>query len=251
MNSATPVSPTFRPPGRPVDVRKILQRHRPFLIAVALALGGLVAIEAWGVAQFATAQFATAQFFPTGSSTQLLLGALAVLITIVGNWLAFLLPTRLIVPENFPRPVGAFAQATGCGAVLTLFTFIAVFFILWAQAAFALDAAVMLLKDIYFYALVTILLFHGLLYYVRQMHWLYEEFGGADSPLKPIAASGGIGVMIFVTTIVLLPLDLQTITNAPAAQRGIVGLFTYGRDLYLLTLALGAYAWHFRWIADH
>jgi hypothetical protein len=240
MSSAPNVSPMYRPPGRPVDVRKILQRHRPFLLAAACALGGLIAIEAWGVAQF----------FPA-SSNALALSALAVLIAVAGNGIALLAPARRIAPEKFPRPVGAFAQATAYGAAISIVTFTLIFFVLWWQAGFVLDAAVLLLKDMYFYALVTVVLFHGLLYYVRQMHWLYAEFGGADSPLKPIAASGGIGLMIFVVAIVFLPLDLQTITNAPAAMRGVVGLFTYGRDLYLLTLALGAYAWHFRWIADH
>jgi hypothetical protein len=242
MSSAPPISPTFRPPGKPVDVRKILKRHRQYLIAAAFAIGGLVAIEAWGVAQF----------FPQPSPNNvLLLSIIAILVAIVGNLLAFFLPNRFIIPENFPRPVGAFAQATAFGAVITIISFVIIFFVLWMQAAFELNAAVLLLKDIYFYALAVMFLIHGLLYYVRQMHWLYEEFGGADSPLKPIAASGGIGVIIFVLTIVLLPLDLQTITNAPEAMRGVVGLFTYGRDLYLLTLAIGAYAWHFRWIADH
>lgn len=240
MNATPLASPTYRPPGRPVDVRKILQRHRPFLIVASVALGGLIAIEAWGVAQF----------FPQSNNSSVP-GAFAVLVTIVGNAIAFLLPPRYIIPEKFPRPVGAFAQATSYGALVTLVSFTAVFFILLLQSSFTLDAMVMLLKDLYFYGLVTLLLLHGLLYYVRQMHWLYEEYGGADSPLKPIAASGGIGIMIFVTTLVLLPLDLQTIPNAPAAMRGTVGLFIYGRDLYLLTLALGAYAWHFRWIADH
>lgn len=240
MNAPPLASPTYRPPGRPVDVRKILQRHRPFLIVASVALGGLSAIEAWGVTQF----------FPQSNNSSVP-GAFAVLVTIVGNAIAFLLPPRYIIPEKFPRPVGAFAQATSYGALVTLVSFTAVFFILLLQSSFTLDAAVMLLKDLYFYGLVTLLLLHGLLYYVRQMHWLYEEYGGADSPLKPIAASGGIGIMIFVTTLVLLPLDLQTIPNAPAAMRGSVGLFIYGRDLYLLTLALGAYAWHFRWIADH
>jgi len=241
MSSTSPV-PTARPPGRPVDVRKILRRHRPFLIAAALALGGLVAIEAWGVSQF----------FPAyAPGTMLIFGALAVLVTAAGNLIAFLLPPQFIVPENFPRPVGAFAQATALGAVFTIFSFALVYFILLAAAGLTLDAAAFLLKDIYFYTLVAVLLLHGLLYYVRQMHWLYDEFGGADSPLKPIAASGGIAAIIFIVTLVFLPLDLQTITNAPAATTGVVALFTYGRDLYLLTLALGAYAWHLRWIADH
>jgi|SRR5581483_3944661 hypothetical protein len=242
MTTAPSVSPTYRPPGRPVDVRKILKRHRPFLIVSSFALGGLVAIEAWGIAQF---------FAQPAPNNQLGLGALAIVLAVVGNLIAFLAPPHFVVPEKFPRPVGAFAQATMYGVGVTLVSFALIFFALWSQAAFALDAAVLLLKDLYFYALATVVLFHGLLYYVRQMHWLYEEFGGADSPLKPIAASGGIGLMIFVVAIVFLPLDLQTITNAPQALRGIVGLFTYGRDLYLLTLALGAYAWHFRWIADH
>lgn len=204
-----------------------------------MALAGLVAIEAWGVAQF----------FPATQNAWL--GALAILIALLGNGAAFLLPSRWVIPEKFPRPVGAFAQATAYGAVISLASFALIFFVLWLQAGWTLDAATLLLKDLYFYALVTVVLFHGLVYYVRQMHWLYEEFGGADSPLKPIAASGGIGLMIFVVTIVFLPLDLQTITNAPPDLRSVVGLFTYGRDLYLLTLALGAYAWHFRWVADH
>lgn len=242
MTTAPPVSPTFRPPGKPVNVMKIMRRHRAFLLASAVGLGGLIAIEAWGVSQF----------FPSPpSAAQPLLGGIAVLVAIVGNALAFLLPPRFIVPERFPRPVGAFAQATGFGILITVATLVVVFFVLLALASVALEAAVMLLKDIYFYGLVTVVLFHALLYYVRQMHWLYEEFGGADSPLKPIAASGGLAVLLLIVTLALLPLDLQTITNAPVAQRGVVGLFTYSRDLYLITLALSAYAWHMRWIADH
>jgi hypothetical protein len=217
------------------------------MIAGSLALGGLIVVESWGVAQITSAQFLT----QPPSNNALALAALAVLVTVLGNLFAFVLPPRLVIPENFPRPVGAFAQATGYSIIITFCTFVLVFFILLAQAGFSLDAAVLLLKDLYFYALAAVLLFHGLLYYVRQMHWLYEEYGGADSPLKPIAASGGIGILIFVTALALIPLDLQTITNAPPSQRGIVGLFIYGRDLYLLTLALGAYAWHLRWIADH
>ena len=137
------------------------------------------------------------------------------------------------------------------GIFISVLTYVGAYVLLLILAGLDLTAAYVLLKDIYFYALVTVVLFHGLLYYVRHMHWLYEEFGAADSPLKPIAASGGIGAMIFIVTIVFLPLDLQGINTASASQPSIIGLHLYARDLYLLTLALGAYAWHLRWLADH
>src|SRR5580765_2934035 len=64
MSSAPPVSPTYRPPGHPVDVRQILQRHRPYLIAISFALGGLIAIEAWGIAQFFPVRADSTLFIP-------------------------------------------------------------------------------------------------------------------------------------------------------------------------------------------
>lgn len=242
MSAPPSVSPLYRPPGKPVDVRKILRRHYPFFVAVSFALAGLVAIEAWGVAQFAP---------PLPAGELWLWGIAAVLVTYAGNALAFLLTSQRVRPEKYPRPVGAFAAAAGQGMALTAITFVLVFLLLLKLVSFNLDLTVVLLKDIYFYALVAVALLHGLVYYVRQMHWLYEEFGGADSALKPIAASGGIGALILIITLFLLPLDLQTITNAPPELRGVTGLFIYGRDIYLITLALAAYAWHFRWIADH
>jgi hypothetical protein len=83
------------------------------------------------------------------------------------------------------------------------------------------------------------------------MHWLYDEFGATDTPLKPIVASGGLAAVIFIVAILFIPMDVQGINAAPEALRGLTGLHLYGRDLYLLSLAIGAYAWHMRWIADH
>ncbi len=211
------------------------------MVVAAVALSLLFAEEAWAVTQF------WPHLAPFGN---LLLGALIVLVAFVGNALALLVPPTLVQPEKFPRPVGAFAQATGLGMAFVLVTNALAFFLLLLLAGFDLDATYNVLKDIYVYTLLAVLI-HGLVYYVRHMHWLYDQFGSADSPLKPIAASGGIAAMIFIVTIVFLPLDLQGINAAPEALRGLVGLNVYLRDLYLLTLALGVYAWHLRWIADH
>ncbi len=225
----------------PAHTRYILRRHRPFLVVAALALSLLFAEEAWAVTQF------WPHLAPLSNVS---LGGLIVLVAFVGNALALLVPPAFVQPEKFPRPVGAFAQATGLGMAFVLVTHVLAFLLLLMLAGFNLDATYNVLKDVYVYTLLALLI-HGLVYYVRHMHWLYDQFGSADSPLKPIAASGGVAAMIFIVTIVFLPLDLQGINTAPEALRGLVGLNVYLRDLYLLTLALGVYAWHLRWIADH
>ncbi len=236
-----PSSDSRPPAADPKLSRRILGRHRPFFIAAAAALSVLFAEEAW----------AAAHFWPRLSpSDEWLLGALIVLVTLAGYWLSVSLPLRLAHPEKYPRPVGAFAEAFGQGMAITLATSGLALLLLLMLTGFSLEAAPVLLKDVYFYTLVAALI-HGLVYYVRHMHWLYDEFGGADSPFKPIVATGGIGAVIFIITIVFLPMDLSGISAAPASLRALAELHIYVRDLYLLTLALGAYAWHLRWIADH
>jgi hypothetical protein len=238
MLTPPPLSP---PVNDPAHVSRILRRHRPFMIAAGIALSGLVVEEAWAVTQFSS---------QPSPGTQLLITMLILLVALVGNELAFLLPLGRVHPEKFARPVGAFASATAQGLAIMIVTNAVAFFLLLSLAGFDLETAYILLKDVYVYTLVAVL-FHGLLYYVRHMHWLYDKFGSADSPFKPIAASGGIGAVIFIITITFLPMDLQSVNAAGASLRGLFGLHIYGRDLYLITLALGAYAWHLRWIADH
>ncbi len=235
-------APNLPPPVTdPKHVRGVLNRHQPFFFAAALALSALFAEEAWAAADF---------WSRLSPGDEFLLGGLVVLVTLAGFLLSFWLPLRWARPEKYLRPIGAFADAFAQGAALTFATSGLALLLLLMLSGFNLEAASILLKDVYFYTLVAVLI-HGLVYYVRHMHWLYDKFGGADSPLKPIAATGGIAAAIFIVTIVFLPMDLQGINNAPAALRGVTSLHTYVRDLYLLTLALGAFAWHLRWIADH
>ncbi len=225
----------------PEHTRKILRRHGPFMLAAAVGLSLLYAEEAWAMSQF---------WGRLASGSALILAGALVLVTLVGNLLAFMVPSRTVRPEDSPRPVGAFAAAAGMGMGMSIMTNVVALVLLLVLVSFNLEASSIVLKDVYIYVLVT-LLFHALLYYVRHMHWLYDEFGGADSPLKPIAASGGIAAMLFILIIVFLPMDIQSIQAAPAALRGVTSLHIYLRDLYLITLALGAYVWHMRWIADH
>ncbi len=238
MLKAPPPSP---PVNHPEHVRRILRRHRQFMTVSAIGLGGLFAEEAW----------ATTQLWPNPQlGLQFPIGVFIMLVALAGSGLGFLLPIQGVRPERYIRPVGAFASAMSQGLAIMILANAVAYVLLLSLAAFNLEAAYTLLKDVYVYTLVA-LLFQALLYYVRHMHWLYDKFGGADSPFKPIAASGGIGLIIFVLVVTFLPMDLSTINAVSAPLRGLVGLHVYARDLYLITLALGAYAWHLRWLADH
>lgn len=237
-----PTAPQLDSPvDHPEHVTRILRRHRQFMILSAIAFGGLFAEEAW----------ATTQLWPNSSSgLQIPFGLLIVAAALVGSALGFLVPPERVRPEKYVRPVGAFASAMTQGLAITITANAVAYILLLSLAGFNLEAAYNLLKDVYVYTLVA-LLFQALLYYVRHMHWVYDQFGGADSPLKPIAASGGIGLIIFVLVITFLPMDLATINAVSGPMRGVVGLHVYVRDLYLITLALAGYAWHMRWIAEH
>lgn len=235
-------APHSSPPvDLPEHVTRILSRHRQFMILSAIAFGGLFAEEAW----------AATQLWPgSPSGLQFPLGLLIVVVALAGSGLGFLIPPGRVRPEKYVRPVGAFASAMSQGLAITILANGVAYVLLLSLAGFDLEAAYNLLKDVYVYTLVAVL-FQALLYYVRHMHWVYDQFGGADSPLKPIAASGGIGLIIFVVVITFLPMDLATINSVSGTMRGVVGLHVYVRDLYLITLALAGYAWHMRWIAEH
>jgi hypothetical protein len=113
-----------------------------------------------------------------------------------------------------------------------------------------LIASYNLLRDVYVYTLFAILIFHGLLLYVRYMTFLYQTPDHVQ-PLKVITASLGVGVSILFIGGFLFLIDLYHLEVTPAARQGIMGLHVYGRGLYCFTLAIAAYAWHLRWIADH
>lgn len=84
-----PIPPHLSPPlNDPAHVTRILRRHRPFMIAAAIAYGGLFAEEAW----------ATTQLWPAPSGEAQLPIALSILlVALVGNGIAFLLP---LAPEG-------------------------------------------------------------------------------------------------------------------------------------------------------
>ena len=208
----------------------------------AFLLALLYAEEAWGLAHL----------WPNRSqpeSTFFLVGI--AMVAGAGTLLAFFLPVRGADPSKFPRPWGVMAAVTTQSALITIVTNAIVFVLYLLLVRFDIRAVSTILKDVYLFTLITIVFFHGLLLYIRYMHYLYYAYGGADTVAKPLLASGGLAAIVLIVGLYLFAFDIQAVNQTPEASRAVVSLHVYLRDLYLFSLVFVAYAWHIRWLADH
>jgi len=181
----------------------------------------------------------------------LTLTVLITLIALIGYLISFFIPPMLVRDTwDHPRAWGVFSNVTAWSAGITIVLNVIELALLLYLVNFDLVASYNLLRDVYVYTFFAMLFFHGLLLYVRYMTFLYQTPDHLQ-PLKVIASSLGVGLLILFLGGFLFLIDLYHLENAPAALQGTMGLHVYGRGLYLLSLALAAYAWHLRWIADH
>ncbi len=225
-----------------LDLVPILKQHRPFAILSSLGLALLYTEEGW----------ASQSFWPARSTNEaVVLIALLTVVVFAGYLISFLIPPRLVAETwDHPRAWGVLSNVMAWSAGITIAVNVVAFWMLVYLVNLNLVATYNLLRDVYIYTLVAMLFFHGLLLYVRYMHYLYQTPDFVQ-PIKVVAASVGIGVVLLVVAGFLFTLDLHRLQSAPPSQEGLIGLHVYLRSLYLLTLILGAYAWHLWWIADH
>ena len=226
----------------PHELTPYLQRHRWFAVASSFGLALLYAEEGWATAQFWSNR-------PGGDARNIVI--LLTLVTLVGYLISFLIPPRLVNPSwKYARAWGIFSRVTSISLAVTVFTNVIAFVLLIYLVDGNLYATFNLLRDIYVYTLFGLIIFHGLLLYVRYIQYLYNAFG-APPPQKVISTSAGVAVLILLMVGFLYVGDLRHLESVAIADQGLVGVHTYARALYLFTLMLAAYGWHFKWIADH
>ncbi len=220
----------------------LLKQHRPFAIVSSCALALLYTEEEW----------ASYNFWPHRSSDQAVV--LVVMITalaFIGYLASFLIPPLLVSETwNHPRAWGVLSNVFAWSAGIVIALNAAILALSLYLVNFDLVASYNLLRDLYIYTLVAMLFFHGLELYVRYMSVLYQTPDYVQ-PIKVVAASVALGILVLVVAGFLFTLDLHRLETAAPAEEGMLGLHVYARSLYLLTLVLGAYGWHLRWIADH
>lgn len=225
-----------------LDLIPILKQHRQFAILSSIGLALLYSEEAW-----ASFNFWSHRTFNEG----IILVALITLIALIGYLFSFFFPPTLVSATwNHPRPWGVFISVTAWSAGITIALNIVLYILLLYLTEFNFTASYNLLRDVYVYTLFAMCFFHGLLLYIRYMHYLYSVPDFVQ-PIKVISVSIGTGVVMLAVAAFLFLLDLYHFENAPVAIQPILGLHVYARALYALTLALAAYAWHLRWIGDH
>jgi hypothetical protein len=225
-----------------LELVPILKMHRPFAVLASLGLAGLYAEEGW-------ASYALWSHRTPNEAAAIVIAI--VLIALIGYLISFFVPPMRVNENwNYPRPWGVFSTITAMSGAITVVFNIIIYILLLSLVDFDLTASYMLLRDIYVYTALGLLFFHGFLLYIRYMHYLYSVPGFVQ-PMKVIAVSAGSGLVLLAAAGFLFLLDLYHWSSAPVAVQPIMGLHIYVRAIYALTLALTAYAWHFRWIADH
>jgi hypothetical protein len=225
-----------------LELIPIFNKHRPFIFLSALGLALLYAEETW----------AAFNFWSHRSLTEgIVFVAVIAGIAFLGYLISFFFPPTLVSHTwDHPRPWGVFIDVTFWSAGITIAFNVMIYILLIILVQFDFTASYNLLRDMYVYTLFGLVFFHGMLLYVRYMHYLYSV-PDYIQPAKVIAVSVGLGVVMLVVAGFLFMLDLYHFENAPVAIQPMMGLHIYARAIYAFTLALAAFGWHLRWIADH
>lgn len=225
-----------------LDLMPTLKQHRPFAFLSSLGLTLLYTELSW----------ASYKVWSQRSFDEALgLTGLITLIALIGYLISFFIPPMLVRDTwDHPRAWGVFSNVTIWSIGITIVLNLIELTLLLYLVNFDLVASYNLLRDVYVYTFFALLFFHGLLLYVRYITFLYQTPDHVQ-PLKVVTASLGVALLLLLMGGFLFLIDLYHLENAPAALHGLMGLHVYGRGLYLFTLAIAAYAWHLRWIADH
>ena len=111
-----------------------------------------------------------------------------------------------------------------------------------------LEAVAELLRSIALYAVVMIILYHGLIVYVRYVRFLYER--EMHESYKIVSFAGVLAVVVMIVTLYLLQFDLGRM-GGTQPNVGWLALHLSIRDVLLLTMTFFVFIWHATVLADH
>ncbi len=225
------------------QVQGMWSQHKSFVVGASLGFALLYAELAW---------FAHSLWRARADGEAAIVIALVFIITLIA-YLASFMPARSFSVEGVEQQgslvLPVLTAQMGKGALLIVIASVIDFALCLYLVAFNLDASYTLLNNIYVFMLAGAGLLHILVTYVRYGALLYVV--KQDSWIKVLVVSGGLGLIILAAFVFLISLDIAWLNTFAPAQRGLVGLHVYARDLFFFTLVLALYGWHARWMAQH
>ncbi len=184
-----------------------------------------------------------------GSGINIGLIAAVFLLVAGGVYISFVLPHRIYKPRfnNYSPIIFLIVEWTFSIMlllVLNLAVLVAGIFLVDGR----LEAVGELLRSLALYAVVMIILYHGLTVYVRYVRYLYET--EMHESYKIVSFAGVLSVIVMIVTLYLLQFDLGRMGgNLP--NQGWLALHLSIRDVLLLSMTFFVFFWHATVLADH
>ena len=222
-------------------IPSISQKHPVFLTLISLGFAAL----------YAELLFFAATFYGNSLSgpANIALIAGTFVVTFGAIYASFILPHRRYRPRfNLYSPIVFLATQWTMSILVilgvTAIGFVAGIFLVDGK----LDAVAELLRSFALYAIVVMLVVHGLVIYVRYVRFLYER--EMHESYKIVSLTGVVTVVVMVVTLFLLQFDLGRMGgNLP--NQGWLSLHLSIRDVTLIGLTFFVFLWHATALADH
>lgn len=217
------------------------QKHPVFLFLTSLGFAAL----------YAELLFFAATYYGNtlGGWLNLALIAGVFALTFAAVYASFVLPHRRYRPRfNRYSPIVFLATQWTLSILVilgvTAVSFVAGVFVVDGR----LEAVAELLRSFALYAIVVMLVFHGLVVYVRYVRFLYER--EMHESYKIVSLTGVVTVVVLVVTLFLLQFDLGRMGGTMLNQ-GWLSLHLSIRDVTLIGLTFFVFLWHATALADH
>jgi len=222
-------------------IPSIGQKHPIFLLLASLGFAAL----------YAELLFFAATYYGNSLSgvTNVVLIAGIFVLSFGAIYASFVLPHRRYRPRfNLYSPIVFLATQWTMSILMvlgiTVVSFVAGVFLVDGR----LEAVAELLRSFALYAIAVMLIFHGLVIYVRYVRFLYER--EMHESYKIVSLAGIITVVVLVITLFLLQFDLGRMGgNLP--NQGWLSLHLSIRDVTLIGLTFFVFLWHATALADH
>jgi hypothetical protein len=228
--------------GQQADViPAVTTRHRVFTLVSSIGFAAL----------YAELMYFAYNYYGTGLSFEAVALAIAgvFVLVFVGTWVSFSLPHYIYRPrfERYSPIIFLVTEWTAAIIIvvsMTLVTFGVGIYLVGGQ----LGAVGELLRSLSLYAIVAIVPYHGLVTFVRYVHYLYER--ELHQSYKVVTGAGLSVVVLLVVTLFFLRYDLGRMGGAEPHQE-LLSLHLSLRDVWLIAMNMFVLFWNYARLADH